>query len=555
MSMSVSKLIGQLLTQAVEKTQAKGLFPEGSLPEVVVEKPQNLEHGDFATAVPLKLARVVGQQPMDIAKKLVKEISSSAVIEKVWVASPGFINIAIKDSWLSNQVQEILDANGKYGDSDLGLEKKVQIEFVSANPTGPLHVGHGRGAVLGSTLSNILSAAGYSVTREYYVNDSGSQIDAFVSSLYARYKQVLGQDVDMPPGSYMGEYMIDLANQVVEDVGGKLLAIPETEALGKLKDIGLGKVLDGIKTDLSDLKVDFDEWFAESELYVSGQYKETMAKLEANGYVAIKDGATWFVSTALGEDKDNVLVRSTGTPTYFASDTAYHYNKLGVRNFDKVIDIWGADHKGHVSRIHAAMSALGLDPDKIHILISQLVTLKRDGEVVRLSKRTGDTISLRDVIDEVGADACRYFFLARGYDSQMEFDLELAKERSQENPVYYIQYAHARISGILRNAEELGIEFSDGDVASLTDKAELGLVKQLIALPDLVEAMAQSLEPHHLPHYALDLATSFHWFYDQCRVITDDSSVTKSRLKLVEASRIVLAKVLQMMGMKAPEKM
>jgi arginyl-tRNA synthetase len=492
---------------------------------------------------------------MDIADKVAEHIVAPSQIDKFWVAPPGFINFTLREDWLSTEVESILAAGESYGDIELGKGKRVQLEFVSVNPTGPLHVGHGRGAVLGSTLANALVASGYTVEKEFYINDMGNQIDNFGRSLYARYRQHLNKGAIMPPDGYHGNYMIDLAREIVREQGDKFLLLSEAAAASQLAEIGVARMLRGIKQDLELLNVVFDNWFSEKSLYAGGQYSKAMELLQSGGYIAKKENATWFESSSLGEDKDNVLVRSDGSPTYFASDVAYHYNKFLERKFDRVIDIWGADHQGHVPRMKAVLKALGQDPELLKVIICQLVTLRRGKEIVRVSKRSGDIITLKEVIDEVGLDACRFMFLSRSADSQMDFDIELAKRQSEENPVYYVQYAHARIASILRFAQQQGMDCSQGDVSLLTTEPELSLIRRLILLPEIVELVAVTLEPHHLPYYAQDLATVFHSFYKQCRVVTKDDALSKARLKLVMATRIALAKVLRLMGMAAPEKM
>jgi arginyl-tRNA synthetase len=452
-------------------------------------------------------------------------------------------------------VKSILAAGESYGDLDVGKGTNVQLEFVSVNPTGPLHIGHGRGAVLGSTLANVLSAAGYAVQREYYINDMGTQITNFGRSLYARYQQCLGEEASVAPDGYHGNYVVDLAKEVIQEQGDKFLSLPGGEAVSQLGEVGVSKMLQAIKHDLETLDVVFDNWFSEQSLYRGGQHGKAIGLLQDGGYVVEKENATWFESSSLGQDKDNVLVRGDGSPTYFASDVAYHYNKLLERKFDKVIDIWGADHQGHVPRMKAVLKALGCDPEQLKVIICQLVTLRRGEEIVKVSKRSGDIITLREVIEEVGPDSCRFIFLSRSADSQMDFDMELAKRQSADNPVYYVQYAHARIASILRLAKQREIQCIDGDVSLLTTEPELTLIRRLILLPEIVERVVVTLEPHHLPYYAQDLATAFHSFYKQCRVVSEDEALTKARLNLVEASRTVLAKVLRLMGMSAPEKM
>ncbi|MDO8568302.1 MAG: arginine--tRNA ligase, partial [Dehalococcoidales bacterium] len=458
-------------------------LPSVPLPEITVEHPQKAGHGDYASSFALKLARETGLNPLDMARNVAELVKCTPEIGSVQVAPPGFINITLNSQWLAGQVGLILTEGQSFGNADIGHGSRVQIEFVSVNPTGPLHVGHGRGAILGSTLANVLTAAGYRVEKEYYLNDAGSQIDAFKRSVYARYCQTLGRQAEMPADGYMGSYTIDLAKEIIAAEGDRFLSMPEEQALAHLGGIALEKMIAQIRTDLDLLGVTFDVWFSEKSLYEKGQYKRVMELLREKGYLAEKESATWFVSTALGEDKDNVVVRSDGSPTYFGGDIAYHYNKFIERKFDSVINIWGADHQGHVSRMKAVAAALGIGPERLKVIISQMVTLCRGGELVRISKRSGELITLREVIDEVGRDVCRFFFLCRSADSQMDFDLELAKKQSADNPVYYVQYAHARIASILRLARERGIEYGDGDVALLCAEPELALIRKMLILP------------------------------------------------------------------------
>ncbi len=548
------KLIKQL-TEAATKAQQAGNLPAVALPDISIEHPQNAERGDYASSFPLKLARAAGVKPMTIAEEIVKLMSPGPEVENIVAAPPGFINFTLKSGWLTGQVESILPAGETYGNIDLGQGRRVQVEFVSVNPTGPLHVGHGRGAILGSTLANVLTASGHKVEKEYYLNNAGSQVDAFYRSLHARYKQCLGGEAEMPDNGYFGAYMIDLAKEIIVEKGDRYLNLPEAEAISQLGQIGLDKMIKQIKADLESVGVTFDVWFSESSLYEKGQFRTVMSLLRQGGYLVEKENATWFMSTALGEDKDNVVIRGDGSPTYFAADIAYHYNKFIERKFDKVINIWGADHQGHVTRMKAVVGALGIGPERLKIIISQMVTLRRGEEMVRLSKRSGEIITLREVVEEVGADACRFFFLSRTADSQMDFDMELAKKQSAENPVYYVQYAHARIASILRLAQERKIDFGDGDVSLLTSEPELTLIRKLLLLPELVEMVAITLEPHHLTYYAQELATVFHAFYRDCRVVSPDEALTKARLKLVAATKMVLAKTLHLLVMTAPEKM
>ncbi|MFC2065485.1 arginine--tRNA ligase [Chloroflexota bacterium] len=545
----------ELLTEAIARAQQSGKLPAVALPEVVIERPQNPEHGDYAASISLKLARATGIKPMTISSEIINHMVATPEIASAVVAPPGFINFTLSSEWLAGQVSSILEAGDSYGNIELGQGIRVQIEFVSVNPTGPLHVGHGRGAILGSTLANVLAAAGHKVEKEYYINDAGNQINAFRCSLYARYLQCLNIDSEMPSDGYFGNYMLDLAGEIVAEDGDSLRNLEETEAISQLGQLGLEKMTGQIKADLELLGVTFDFWFSEQSLYDSGQYDTALSLLQQGGHIAEREGATWFVSTALGEDKDNVLVRSDGSPTYFATDIAYHYDKFIERKFDKVIDIWGADHMGHVSRMKAVIGALDIDPERLKVIISQMVTLRSGGELIRISKRTGDIVTLRELVEEVGPDACRFFFLCRSADSQMDFDLELAKKQSADNPVYYVQYAHARIASILRLAGEKGIDYGDGDVSLLTSEPELTLIRKMLLLPEIVETIAHTLEPHHLTYYAQDVATVFHSFYKQCRVVSENEALTKARLKLVKAAKIVLSRTLHLMGMTAPDRM
>jgi arginyl-tRNA synthetase len=482
---------------------------------------------------------------------------TDAVVGEVTVAPPGFINVRLADSWLASQVNAILDAGERFAASDVGGGRRVQVEFVSANPTGPLHVGNGRWASIGDSLSRVLAAAGYYVEKEYLVNDQFTQVDTFAATLLARYKQLFGIAADIPAEGYPGQYVIDLAQALKDEFGDRWLK--DEAPSPELRQLGVDRMVALIRDDLAALGVHYDVWFYESSLYAAdGQstYQQAMQRLRDQGAVVEKEGAVWFASSALGEERDNVLIRSTGVPTYFASDIAYHYDKFIVRGFDNVIDIWGADHQGHVSRVKTAVHALGAEEGSLEIIIGQLVALKRGGEAVRLSKRAGEIITLREVVEEVGRDACRFFFLQRSADAQMEFDLDLAKRQSNENPVYYVQYAHARIAGILSQAAERGLGFAEGDVDLLRHPAELALIRKMLLLPELVEAIAENHEPHHLPHYAQDLATAFHDFYEKCRVINEeDLSLTQARLRLIAAAKVVLARSLDLMGMTAPERM
>lgn len=547
-----------MVAQAVEKSRKDGFLQLDTVPTIEVERPSNPEHGDFASSLPLRLARATRINPLSLAEALVQNIPAADEVEEVTAVAPGFINFKLRDSWVQQQVEMVRRLGAEYGNVDFGQGRRMMVEFVSVNPTGPVHVGHARGAVLGSSLANILAAAGFDVTREYYINDAGNQMRAFYGSVLARYKQALGQAVELPDNAYKGEYVSELAREIIEAEGQRFAEMDEDSALKAIGDLAREKMVTVIREDLEQISVTFDNWFSESSLFDNGDYDRGMQLLREQGYLAEKENATWFTSTVLGDDKDNVVIRSSGEPTYFATDIAYHYNKFVQRGFDGVVDIWGADHHGHVPRMKSAVEALGIDPDKLTVLISQMVAFKRDGELVTMSKRNGDLVTLRELCDEVGSDACRYFFLARTPSTQMEFDLELAKQESNENPVYYIQYAHARNSSILNLARSRNIDWSAGDVSLLNHPSELALVREMLRLPELVEQMARKLEPHHLPHYTMELANSFHVFYENCRVVSanaEDNEMTLARLKLVESAQIVFKRALDLMGMNAPEHM
>ena len=550
--------IRHLVSQAVEAARKDGLLSLETTPDIQVEHPGNPDHGDFATNLPLRLARATRLKPLDLAQELVKRIPESEPVGSVETAAPGFINFRLKEGWLQRQVELVREAGDAFGNVDYGNNRQIMVEFVSVNPTGPVHVGHTRGAVLGSALANVLEAAGFRVTREYYVNDAGSQMDAFYRSVLARYLQSHGKDAPMPPNGYMGDYISDLAQEIADAEGDRFLLEPDDEAVKSIGDLGREKMVGLIREDLGKIGVEFDVWFSERSLYADGEYDRALETLREKGFLSSREEALWFNSTMLGDEKDNVVVRSSGEPTYFASDIAYHYNKFVGRRYDSVVNIWGADHQGHVPRMKAAVEGLGVDPDRLTILIAQMVTLKRGTDVVRASKRTGDFVTLRELADEVGSDACRYFFLARTPSTQMEFDLELAKKESSENPVYYVQYAHARNAGILSLARERNIDWSKGDVGLLSDPSELALIRAMLRLPELVQQMARTLEPHHLPHFTMELAQAFHGFYENCRVISanpEDADVSLARLKLVESAQIVFRRSLELMGMSAPERM
>ena len=555
------RIIAQLrdaVAEALSAAQAGGKLPAAGSAEITVEQPRDQGHGDFATNLPLRLARAMQMAPPAIAAAIVDAFPASPDVKQVEVAGPGFINITLADAWFQDQVEAIRAAGPEFGNTDSKSGQRIQVEFVSVNPTGPLHVGHARGAVIGSGLANVLEAAGADITREYYVNDAGNQMRVFTETLYARYMQAAGRDVQLPETSYPGDYVIDLARDIYEEDGGALVDLTREEAIIALHKPGLERNLALIREDLERLSITYDVWFSEQSLFDSGQFDATMKELEDGGYLIDRDDARWFASTRLGEDKDNVVIRSSGAHTYFASDIAYHAEKFKKRKFDRVIDVWGADHHGHVARMKAMMVALGMDPGRLTIILNQIVSFKEGGESLRFSKRKNVIVTVSELIDDVGADAVRYTFLSRGAESQMEFDLDLARKQSSENPVYYVQYAHARLSGILRNAAERSITWDDGDVGLLTHRLEIDLIRQIAALPDVVDRAAERLEPQQIPHYATEVARALQRFYDVCRVLPDDADdlpVSKARLKLVEAAQIAIARCLTLMGMSAPDRM
>ncbi|WP_322797136.1 arginine--tRNA ligase [Tepidiforma sp.] len=553
-----------LVARAAAAAVAAGDLPDVAIPGAAIERPKDPANGDFASTLPLRLARSAMRPPVELANAIARHIPSDPAIELPVVAPPGFINFRLSEGFLQQQVEHIIATGPAFADSSLGAGRRAQVEFVSANPTGPLHVGNGRGAAIGDALANALAAAGYDVEREYYVNDAGTQADTFAETLYARYQQLFGRDVAIPENGYPGEYMIELAREIRDRHGDAYFrpgGEPAPEGFG---DLGIELMVARIRQTLETFGVRYDRWFSERSLYEQGgAYEQVMAILRERGMLVEREGALWFASSELGDDKDNVVVRSDGRPTYYASDIAYHWDKFIRRGFNLVIDVWGADHHGHVSRVKTATRAVGADPDALHILLYQLVTVKRGGEVVRLSKRGGEIITLDELVEEVGPDAARFFFLYRSPGSQMDFDLDLAVRQSSENPVYYVQYAHARLCSILERAREQGLTPEGGDVGLLRQPHELALVREMMRLADVIESVATTFEPQQLPHYAMSLATAFHAFNDafkqqndpSLKVITDDEALSRARLRLVLAARIALARVLSLMGMSAPERM
>ena len=554
---TVPEILSASIKKAFEKAQQDNLVPAAEIGDITVERPQNPRHGDYASSLPLKLAKPLKKNPIEIANVLAKYLKKDEILEDVVVANPGFLNFVLSRKWLQDQIDQMLSDPESYGVTNAGKGKKIQVEYISANPTGRLHVAHARGAVIGSTLANVLKFAGFEVEQEYYLNDVGAQIDKFNRSLVARYMQSLGNDVELPEDSYPGEDVIDIAEKI-RDSGSDNYDTDDPGAVSDLGKAGIQLMIEGIKEDIESLRVDFDSWFSEKSLFENGQFEKCIGLLKEMGHVADKDGATWLLNSNVGEEKDNVLIRSNGTPTYFSTDIAYHYNKFIERKFDAVIDVWGADHQGQVSRLKSAMKMLGSDPDNLEMILVQMVRFKKGETTEKLSKREGNVVPLIELVNEIGADACRFMFLSRSHETQLDFDLDLAKKQSSENPVYYIQYGHARICSILDLAAEKKINYSNGSVFMLSHESEIQLINKILELPSIIAAIADTYEVHHLPHYSLELATAFHNFYQNCRVISEneqDLGLSKARLKLCDAAKLALVNCLELMGMSKPEKM
>ena len=554
----IKKEVTDQLEQAAQTAKAVGELNFTELPSYVLEEPREREHGDLATNLAMVLAKQVKRSPRDIATTLIKHLDTTGTwIQSSEIAGAGFINFRLNPLWLTDVIKEVIKAGNSYGQVDLGKGEKVQVEFVSANPTGLLHMGNARGAALGDSLASLLSMAGYDVSREFYINDTGNQIHNFALSLESRYLQQLGQDCPFPEGGYHGEDLIETVKGLITKVGDKYLTVEPELRREFLIRYGLEEKMQDIRETLQDFGVNYDVWFNEQSLHDSGAVKLTLEELEKKGYIYEKEGALWLKSTLFGDEKDEVVIRSNGTPTYFAADIAYHRNKF-ERGFTRVINIWGADHHGHVARLKGAMSAFGYDKDNLQVILMQLVRLIRNGEVVKMSKRSGQYITLRELMDEVGKDAARFFFSLRDPDSAVDFDLDLAKAQSSDNPVYYVQYAHARMCSILRQALELGDTGkppSDDDLKLLNSTEERDLLKKMADLPSEVTIAARLMEPHRLARYVLDLAALFHTFYNSQRVLVDNEGLRRARLSLVGAVKQIISNVLGVLGVSAPEKM
>lgn len=532
------------------------LVGEEEIPEISLESPKIKSHGDFATNIAMKLAKIAKMPPRQIAETIVKHLNQeTGSIDKVEIAGPGFINFFMKDTFLENVVEAVLEAGSNYGKSNSGEGERIQVEFVSVNPTGDLHLGHARGAAFGDILCNVYETAGYEVEREYYINDAGNQMNQLALSVEARYLEALDKPSNMPEDGYKGEDIIEVGKELAEKYNTDLLEKPDAERLKFFREYGLEYEIKKIKTDLEAFGVHFDHWFSEQSLYDSGKIKTSLNKLKEAGYTYESEGATWLRSTDFGDDKDRVLIKQDGTYTYLTPDIAYHQNKF-ERGFDKVINVWGADHHGYVSRMNAAIQALGYPVEKFSVNIIQMVNLFENGERIRMSKRTGKAVALRELMDEVGVDAVRYFFSMRSNDSQLDFDLDLARSESNENPVFYVQYAHARIATILSNAKAAGYELDASyDPKLLVSEKEIDLLKQLAAFPVVVADAAKLETPHRVTQYVYDLAAMLHSFYNAEKVLSDDKALTQSRLALVQAVKITLANGLKILGVSAPEQM
>ncbi|MDD4569307.1 MAG: arginine--tRNA ligase [Tepidanaerobacteraceae bacterium] len=561
----VQQQLREMIIAATNKAIEDNVLSIEDIPDFYIEVPQDKDHGDFAANIAMILAKQAKMSPRKIGECIAERIyTNNSVVEKVEVAGPGFINFYLVSTWANNAIYSILESGKNYGKLDIYNNKKVQVEFVSANPTGPMHMGNARGAALGDALASVLKMAGYNVTKEFYINDAGNQIENFGLSLEARYLELLGQKGEIPEGGYHGEDVIEHMKKLIDHEGERFLHMDSPSRRSYFIDYALKKNIQRMQDDLKSFGVDFDIWYSEQTLHDTGKVNEVIQILTDKGYTYEKDGALWFKASDFGAVKDEVLIRQNGLPTYFASDIAYHKNKFD-RGFEWVIDIWGADHHGHIGRMKGALKALGYDPDKLTIIIMQLVRLYRNGEIARMSKRTGRAVTLVDIVEEVGKDAARFFFNLRGADTHLDFDLDLAIKQSDDNPVYYVQYAHARISSILRQALEQGIKLPDvkkltkEDMTKyanlLVEEADLDLIKRLADYPGEIKISADNLAPYRITVYSQELASAFHSFYNKCRVLTDDEDLTIARLFLVMAVQQVLKNSLAILGITAPDRM
>jgi len=556
--MNIVEQVQEKLKEEIKAAVIKAeLATEDQLPDVILETPKDKVNGDYSTNMAMQLARVAKKAPRAIAEALVASFDQTkASIEKIDIAGPGFINFYMNNNYLTDLIPTILHAGEKYGETSVGNGTKIQVEFVSANPTGDLHLGHARGAAVGDSLCNVLAKAGYDVSREYYINDAGNQINNLALSVEARYFQALGLEKEMPADGYHGEDIIGIGKRLAEEYGDKFVTTDEKERFEFFRSYGLKEEMAKLKKDLEDFRVGFDVWYSETSLYGDGKIDAALNKLRENGYIYEEDGATWFRSMDLGDDKNRVLIKQDGSYTYLTPDIAYHKNKLD-RGFEKLINIWGADHHGYIPRMKAAIEALGYGKEVLEVEIIQLVHLYKNGEKMKMSKRTGKAVTMRDLVEEVGLDATRYFFAMRSADTHMDFDLDLAVSQSNENPVYYAQYAHARISSILRQGEENGYSYgADADFSLIGAEKEIEVLKKLGEFPLAVAEAAQKRMPHRISNYIYELASNFHSFYNAEKVLdAENMERTKARLALIKAVQTTLKNALQLIGVSAPEKM
>ena len=550
--------VKEIIMGALGRLIAEGKLPAEPLPGFTVEIPADSSHGDFSCNAALASAKTFKTNPRAIAAM----IAENAVLEgtlfgKIEVAGPGFINLFLNPLWFGETVNTAIELGEDYGKTDMGAGKRVLVEFVSANPTGPMHIGNARGGAIGDCLASLLSYAGYYVEREFYINDAGNQVNKFGLSLDIRYRQLFGDDIEMPEDSYHGQDIIDHAKAFAEIYGDKYMTASEDERRKALVDYALPINIKGLETDLGKYRIKYDTWFKESSLHESGKVAEVVDMLKEKGVTYEKEGAIWFKASDFGDDQDRVLVRANGVPTYFVPDIAYHYNKLVTRGFDKAIDILGADHHGYIARMKAALTALGVDANKLDIVIMQMVRLVRNGEAVKLSKRSGKAITLATLLDEIPMDAARFFFNLRDPDTHFEFDLDLAIEESSKNPVFYVQYAHARICRVLEKLEEEGITCKNLPAAELkySEEAELALIRQIASLPETINEAASEYNPSKITRYVLELAQLFHKFYDTCKIKGESEEIVQSRLSLCLAVKIVIKNMLDLLKVEAPEKM
>lgn len=556
---STRESIKTLIDSAAKKAIADGVLPSAELNSFNIEVPADRTHGDFAVNAAMVWTKLFRMPPRAIADIIVNNLSlDGTFIDRAEVAGPGFINLFLSDRYYAAIVSDVLEKGEDYGNSDIGKGQKVMVEFVSANPTGPMHIGNARGGALGDCLAAVLSKAGYDVTREFYVNDAGNQIAKFGASLEARYLQIYKPETEFPEDGYHGADITERAKEFAAINGDAYVEASEEERRKALVDYALPLNIKGLEDDLLKYRIKYDVWFKESSLYESGAIDDILKILREKGLLYEKDGAVWYKATEYGDEKDEVLVRANGNPTYFAGDIAYHYNKFAVRGFDRVINVWGADHHGHVARLKGAMNAVGLDGDKLDIVLMQLVRLVRDGEVVKVSKRTGKSITLKTLLDEVPLDAARFIFNSKEPNTHLEFDLDLAVEQSSQNPVYYVQYAHARICSILRNLSAEGIEprkCTKDQLTLLKAPEERELIRRISEFTGEIEASAKSYDSARITRYVYDVATLFHKFYNSCRVKNDNADLMQARIALCIAAKTVISNILAMLKISAPESM